>query len=88
MKTQNSTTNQNKKQKSETKNCEVSVEHRGVRVCGLLGCDQYMKTENSTTNLPGLSLVFYSLMREVNVKHRFVFVVESIDKNKKVGKIF
>ena len=23
-------------------------------VCGMLGCDQSMKTQNSTTNLPGL----------------------------------
>ena len=33
---------------SESKNCGVSVEHRGV--CGMLGCDQSMKTRNSTTN--------------------------------------
>ena len=33
---------------SETKNRGVSVEHRGV--CGMLGCDQSMKTQKSTTN--------------------------------------
>ena len=34
---------------SETKNRGAGVEHRGVCVCGMLGCDQSMKTQNSTT---------------------------------------
>ena len=37
-------------QNTETKNRGVSVEHRGVCVCGMFGCDQFMKTQNSTTN--------------------------------------
>ena len=41
-------------QNSEMKNRGVNVEHRGVYVCGMFGCDQSMKTQNSTTNLPGL----------------------------------
>ena len=41
-------------QNMETKNRGVSVEHRVVCVCRMFGCDQSMKTQNSTTNLPGL----------------------------------
>ena len=37
-------------QKSEIKNRAVSVEHRGVCVCGMLQCDQSMKTQDLTTN--------------------------------------
>ena len=35
---------------SETKNRGVGVEHRGLCVCGMLGCNQSTKTQNSTTN--------------------------------------
>ena len=40
--------------KLRNKNRRVIVEHRGVCVCGMFGCDQPMKTQNLTTNLPGL----------------------------------
>ena len=47
-----------------------------------------METQNSTTNLPGLhyfSTVWCMRDREVNVKHIFTGVVESIDKNKSLS---
>ena len=55
-KTRQRTQNSETKPKPETKNRGVGVGHRVVYVCVcvMFGCDQSMKTQNPTTNLPGL----------------------------------
>ena len=55
MKTQNSTTNTKLGNKLKTRKKKSWGERRASwYVCGIFGCNQSMKTQNSIINLPGL----------------------------------
>ena len=44
----------NKKSRGERRASWCVCARARARVCGMFGCDQSMKTQNSTTNIPGL----------------------------------